>query len=84
MKNVIHWTPASTPPIPEYPLSTIVPCEVTVELPDDPFKPGHPYREVFHGGWWCVPENCWYFNGQSAGDHFKVIAWTPAIQPFKG
>lgn len=84
MKNVIHWTPASTPPVPSNPKSTIVPVEATVELPDDPFKPGHPYRTVFHDGWWCVPEKRWYFNGQPAWDEIKVIAWTEDLQAFEG
>ncbi len=47
MRNSITWTPASTPPVPDNSASEIVPVIATVELPDDPFKPGHPYRDEF-------------------------------------
>lgn len=83
MKNTIHWTKASTPPVADNPKSTIVLCVLTVEFPDDPFKPGHPFRSVIDGCWWSLTEKQWYLNGVTRDD-LRVIAWTDSIDAYEG
>lgn len=83
MKNTILWTPASKPPIRDNPGSTIFPCILTVEFPDDPFKPGFPYRDVLFSAWWSFMERNWFVNGVTRED-LKVIAWTHDVSPYEG